>query len=73
MPKQIRVTNVTCFGAKDKKGCDERTSQPPYYINRRILIILIEESSIGINQCGNLLELCVDKFRLTVQLLTLTV
>ena|GEM_PF-2096794 len=37
MPKQIRVTNVTCFGAKDKKGCDERTSQPPYYINRRIL------------------------------------
>ena len=37
------------------------------------LIILIEESSIGINQCGNLLKLCVYKFRLTVQLLTLTV
>ena len=37
------------------------------------LIILIEESSIGINQCGNLLKLCVDKLRLTVQLLTLTV
>ena len=38
----------------------------PYYT-------LIEKASIGINQCGNLLELCVYKFRLTVQLLTLTV